>query len=143
MKLVNKCFPKGSPLSKIFNKNTVKISYSSMNNVKQIINANNKKLLRELNDNIETQPSQPAERKCNCRKKRECPLNGNCLQKLIIYQATVIRKDSNTQEAYVGLTDGEFKTRFRNHTASFRNQNLNNSTELSKFIWTLKANNIL
>ena len=113
-----------------------------MTDVKQIISANNKKLLREYNVNIETQPNQPADRKCNCRKKIECPLNGNCLQKSIIYQATVIRKDSNTQETYIGLTDGEFKTRFRNHTASFRNQNLKNSTELSKYIWTLKANNI-
>ena len=26
---------------------------------------------------------------CNCRKKPDCPLEGNCLQTNVIYQATV------------------------------------------------------
>ena len=45
---------------------------------------------------------------------------GNCLQPSVIYQATVIRKDNNTTETYIGLTENDFKTRYRNHTASFR-----------------------
>ena len=43
------------------------------------------------------------------------PLNGNCLQPFLIYQATVTRKDSSTTETYIGLTEKDFKTRYRNH----------------------------
>ena len=79
---------------------------------------------------------------CNCRQKDTCPLDGNCLQSSVIYQATATRKDNNTTETYIGLTENDFKTRYRNHTASFRHAKHRNSTELSKHIWTLKDNNI-
>ena len=79
---------------------------------------------------------------CNRRQKKACPLDGNCLQPSVIYQATVTRKDNNTTETYIGLTENDFKTRYRNHTASFRHAKHRNSTELSKHIWTLKDNNI-
>ena len=75
------------------------------------------------------------------RQKNTCPLNGNCLQSSLIYHATVTRKDNGTIETYIGLTGNDFKTRYRNHTASFRHTKHRNSTELSKHIWTLKANN--
>ena len=39
-----------------------------------------------------------------------------------------------------GLAESDFKTRYRNHTASFRHAKHRNSTELSKHIWTLKDN---
>ena len=48
----------------------------------------------------------------------------------------------NTTETYVGLTENEFKTRYRNHTSSFRHTKHRHSTELSKYIWTLKDGNI-
>ena len=79
---------------------------------------------------------------CNCRQKNTCPLDGNCLQSSVIYQATVTHRNSNKTEAYIGLTENEFKTRYRNHTASFRHAKHKNSTELSKHIWNLKDNNI-
>ena len=75
------------------------------------------------------------------RQKNTCPLNGNCLQSSLIYHATVTRKDNGTIETYIGLTENDFKTRYRNHTASFRHTKHRNSTELSKHIWTLKENN--
>ena len=43
--LVDKHFPKDHKLRKIFNCNTIKISYSCMNNTKQIINNHNKCIL--------------------------------------------------------------------------------------------------
>ena len=79
---------------------------------------------------------------CNCRQKNSCPLNGNCLQSSVIYQATVKRNDNNTSETYIGLTDNAFKTRYRNHTASFRHTKHRNSTELCKHVWSLKDSNI-
>ena len=39
----------------------------------------------------------------NCRQKNACPLDGNCLQPSVIYQATVTRKDNNTTVTYIGL----------------------------------------
>ena len=76
----------------------------------------------------------------HCRQKNTCPLNGNCLQSSLIYHATVTCKENNTTETYIGLTENDFKTRYRNHTASFRHTKHRNSTELSKH--TLKENNI-
>ena len=73
---------------------------------------------------------------CNCRSKDKCPLNGRCLERSVIYQATV--ETDNSAETYVGLTENEFKTRFNSHNASFNNTNRRNTTELSKHVWTLK-----
>ena len=78
----------------------------------------------------------------NCRQKNACPLNGNCLQSSVVYQATVKRHDTNSSETYIGLTENDFKTRYRNHIASFRHAKHRNSTELSKHVWTLKDSNI-
>jgi hypothetical protein len=46
------------------------------------------------------------------------------------------------KETYIGLTDTDFKLRYANHKQSFRNSKLRNSTELSKYIWTLKEKGI-
>ena len=79
---------------------------------------------------------------CNCRQKNTCPLNGNCLQSSVVYQATVTQNDNNTPETYIRLTETDSRTRHRIHTASFRHAKHKNSTELSKHIWTLKNDNI-
>ena len=42
------------------------------------------------------------------------------------------------KETYMALTANQFKTRFRNHTVSFRNKNKRNATELSKHTWSLR-----
>ena len=42
----------------------------------------------------------------------------------------------NNFRIYCGTCDGEFKSRFYNHTISFRDRG--NKTELSKYIWQLK-----
>ena len=68
-------------------------------------------------------------------KKNECPLEGQCLQTNVVYQATVTSEAST--ESYVGLATN-FKERYRNDNASFRHSNKRNETELSKHILTLK-----
>ena len=141
--LVDKHFPNDHKLRKIFNRNTIKISYSCMNNTKQIIDNHNKRILTASTQIDNTAAAATIDNKtCNCRQKNTCPLDGNCLQSSVIYQATVTRKDNNTTETYIGLTENDFKTRYRNHIASFRHAKHRNSTELSKHIWTLKDNNI-
>ena len=113
-----------------------------MNNTKQIIDNHNKHILNSSKCTDETANSTTDNKTCNCRQKSTCPLNGNCLQSSIIYQATIKRKDNNTSETYIGLTANDFKTRYRNHTTSFRHAKHRNSTELSKHIWSLKDDNI-
>ena len=133
LRLIDNCFPTGHKLRKIFNRNTLKLSYSCMPSVKQIIDGHNKTILKK-----ESQPPQDqAEKACNCRNKNECPLEGACLTKEIIYQATVV--SDNSTETYIGATSTEFKTRWRNHQVSFKSEKRKNDTELSKHLWKLKS----
>ena len=78
-KLLNQHFPKNNQLHKVFNKNTVKLSYSCMKNMSSIISAHNKKVLRL---SINTYG-------CNCRVKTSCPLNNKCQISRIVYRADV------------------------------------------------------
>ena len=116
LSIVDKCFPKNHPLNKIFNRHTLKLSYSCMPNMKTIIASHNKQIL----SNVPTTSNQNQDPSCNCRKKAECPLDGQCLQQNVVYQATVTTE--TTTESYVGLASN-FKERYRNHNTSFRNAN--------------------
>ena len=134
LSLIDQHFPKASPLHKIFNRNTLKLSYSCMSNVKSIISSHNKAQI--------SKPVNPSEEisNCNCRNKNSCPLEGNCKERNIVYQAEVTTPQS--KETYIGLCDTTFKERYRNHTCSFRNERYKNATELSKYIWSLKDRKI-
>ena len=68
LKLVRKHFPRSHKLSKIFNLNTIKISYSSMPNIKNLIKQHNSKILSNDQDKMQWP--------CNCRMKDSCLLNG-------------------------------------------------------------------
>ena len=135
LKIVAECFPPHHTLHKIFNKNTLKISYSSMPNVSSIITAHNKRLLRN-----ETYSATTAT--CNCRKSVTCPLNGKCQQEGVVYQAVIERQDNKEIQSYIGITEGPFKLRYNNHNYTFRKAKHKNSTSLSKYIWDLKDNDI-
>ena len=88
-----------------------------MNNTKQIIDNHNKRILTASLQTDDIAAAATINNKtCNCRQKNACPLDGNCLQPSVIYQATVTRIDNNTTETYIGLTENVFKTRYRNHT---------------------------
>ena len=131
--LIDECFPAGHKLRKIFNRNTLKLSYSCMPNVQQIIKGHNQTVLK---NSVQLTQDQ-AERTCNCRKKEQCPLEGNCLAKGVVYQAQVTA--ARKTKTYVGLTSTEFKARFRNHQVSFNNETRKNDTEHSKHICQLKS----
>ena len=130
--LIDKCFPTGHKLKKIFDRNTVKLSYSCTPNMKQVIDGHNKAM---LNKTIKPEEDQP-KKMCNCRNENECPLEGECLQDEIVYQATVTTRGET--ETYVGLTATAFKTRWRNHQTSFKHEKRRNDTQLSKHVWKLK-----
>ena len=91
--LVDKHFPKDHILHKIFNRNTIKISYSCMNNTKQIIDNHNRRILSSPQANVTaTTTATEINKTCNCRQKNTCPLDGNCLQSSVIYQTTATRQ---------------------------------------------------
>ena len=74
LKIVRECFPKRHVLHTIFNRNTLKLSYSCMPNVESIISAHNKNLIKPNTED-------PSQNLCNCSKKAECPLDNQCLAK--------------------------------------------------------------
>ena len=133
LSLIDQHFPKSNPLHKIFNRNTLKLSYSCMSNVKTIISNHNK---AQINKSDPTNDSN-----CNCRNSSTCPMDGKCNDQNIIYQAEVTT--STSRETYIGLCDTTFKLRYRNHVCSFRNERYKHATELSKYIWSLKDRNIM
>ena len=50
--------------------------------------------------------------------------------------------DGSPKQTYIGLTENSFKARFSNHKTSFKHKFKKNSTELSKYIWELKDDNV-
>ena len=134
--IIKECFPASNPLHKIINKNTVKISYKCMPNMKKIISRHNSTVEREANP----QPPQPG---CNCQVNQPtCPLDGQCKSSSIVYQATVTREDTGSIETYTGLTGGTFKKRWNRHNFDFRHEEEEHSTKLAGYIWQLKRRNV-
>ena len=133
LRLIDTHFPKGSKLHQIFNRNTVKVSYSCMPNVAAII--------KRHNSNVCNPASSEDDRHCNCRGgKSQCPLSGECLAKSIVYEASV-SSEGNRIMKYIGSTATTFKERYNNHKVSFNNEDKSSQTELSKFVWRLKRQN--
>jgi predicted GIY-YIG superfamily endonuclease len=130
IKLLAKHFPQGHKLHKIFNRNTVKISYSCMKNMRAIVKSDNSKIIKKSNQEL-------PKRTCNCRVKGDCPLLGKCLSSAIVYKATV-KSVSEPSKSYIGLTGGTFKERYSNHKKSFKHEKYEKETELSKYVWGLK-----
>ena len=128
--LIDKHFPKNKRLSKIFNRNTIKVSYSCLPNVKQTISNNNHRLLQLQGMKESTQDS----KLCNCRQKNSCPLDGKGLTKYLLYKATLTETASNNQETYIGLTEHKFKTKFNLHKSPFKLEHKRTSTTLSKHV---------
>ena len=132
LKLIDKHFPPSNPLSKIVNRNSVKLSYRTTPNMAKIISANNSKILKQLEN-------KPEKRTCSCPKNATCPLDGKCLTDNLIYQATVTH--DGRVNTYIGLTSSDFKTRLANHNKSFNHEKYKHETSLSTHIWALKQEN--
>ena len=96
LNLLDQHFPKSKKLHAIFNKNTVKVSYSCTQNMSSMIKSHNKTV---INKNV------------NESKLRNCPLNGQCQVTDVIYKCTVFSPDK-PNKVYLGTTEGHFKKRF-------------------------------
>ena len=133
LNLIQRHFPKTNNLHKIFNKNTIKVSYSCISNMASILSSHN---LNVIN------PFKTQTYGCNCRTKESWPLQKQCLIPKIIYQADVENDTNSETKFYFGLTETPFKDRFGNHTRDFKHKTYSKSTELSKYIWDLKDRGI-
>ena len=116
----------------IFNRNTVKISYSCLRNISSIPSSQKRNILWPKQKSFG----------CNCRVKNECLLNGECQTPSVIYRADVINDSNDEEKLYFELADTTFKERYKNHIRDFNLEKYKNSTELAKYIWQLKRDNI-
>ena len=128
LQLVTKHFPRSHKLHKIFNRNTVKVSYSCMNNMSKIIKGHNKKVTSKSRD------QRPI---CNYRKKTECPMEGNCQVNDVVYKCDGAR--ALPKKVYLGFAEGEWKSRFCNHKLSFKDKRYSNKAKLSSCMWHLDS----
>ena len=100
----------------------------------QIIAGRNKQVLEDKGGE--------EQRLCSCTRGKTCPLDGKCLSKNLIYQATVT-KPNNETKTYVGLASTEFKKRLAVHKNAFEDQTkLNIQTSLSKHVWKVKSEGV-
>ena len=65
-------------------------------------------------------------------------MNGICQVSELVYKATV-NIENESSKFYYGLTEKEFRTRWRRHIQTFKNENLAIETGLSDCIWDLKS----
>ena len=120
--LIKKHFKKDNPLSKIFNKNTIKLSYSCTKNMESVIKGHTSKLMKKKFESKEDK------KMCNCRGgKTECPLDGKCLTEEIIYKAEI------DGIIYYGSAGGTFKKRYYTHKHTFANRDVG-QTALSTYV---------
>ena len=128
LEIISEEFTKDNPLRKIFNRNTLKISYSCEKNFKNIIQSHNMKIMQQETKN------KKKEKSCNCRKDKVCPLDGNCNVNNVVYKATT---EEHPPMFYIGSTDN-FKLRYNNHKSSFRHASKKSATTLSSHVWDKK-----
>ena len=128
LKLVNRHFPKENPSHKIFNKNTLKVSYSCMSNVASVLSAHNRNILY----------LKKSEFGCNCRSKTDFPLDNNCLTPQIVQQADIRNDTTDEKKFYLGVFETLFKERFRIDKKEFTYTKYWNSAEFVKIYMAIK-----
>ena len=86
-------FTRSHQLQKIFNRNNIKVSYSCMSNVQQLIKKHNNFIQNKKNKTALS---------CNCGDKNGCPLNGNCRTENVLTK-------TNFKKVYLCVTEWKFK----------------------------------
>ena len=127
-KLLQLHFPKQHPFHCIFNKNTVKLSYSCTTNMDNIVKAHSAKILSKDENHGDAKDY-------NCRDRTACPVANKCLTTNVVYKATAKYEDKT--QYYVGMTENSFKTRYTQHKSLIKHTKNRNQTELSSLIWSL------
>ena len=126
VRLVDKHFPRHHKSYKLF-----ELSCSRMPNMNNIIRKHSSKIMKS--SALSTTET------CNCHRKIECSVDGNCLSECLIYKASV---SATTNKYYYRTCKNDFKERYSNHKCSFRNKSHEKNTEFSKYVWELKEKDI-
>ena len=154
LNMLSKHFPSGTELHKILNKNNVKISYCTTQNMKSIVDSHNRKILAG-------KKHEEDQGLCNCLKSRKgnCPLQGKCLTKNLVYRADITDTTSKETHSYFGQCMRTFKERYREHCTSIstpKKEKTNSSStvtikeqieikkqksEFAAHVWKLKEGN--
>ena len=105
MKLTDKHFKHDNILHKIFNRKTLKISYSCTKNISQIINNHNKEIIKEFQDRVNNNKSinNSKQKQCNCKTRNDCPMNGLCDLDNVVYQGIIYPKEDINDKHFWGL----------------------------------------
>ena len=131
LRIISECFPRGHVLHKVFNRNNVKVSYRTMDNVRKIVSRHSNKIMNNQNP---PQPPPP----CRCRVLSPlCP--NQCKNKDVIYMCRVAPPNNQDVETYTGLTSQTFKKRWDQHMSDCRK---GEGTTLASHIGELKAKGI-
>ena len=101
-----------------------------MPDIKSSITSHNAKLLNHSETALGI-------KKCNCRNKGNCPLDGNCLTKEVVYKATITNTSKPTTH-YIGMTERPFKVREREHEYSFKDVKKKMASKLATYMWKEK-----
>ena len=115
--MIEESFPPDNPLHRKLSKHNLKLSYSCVPNMKSRISRHNQKIRDTARQAAaatrvagEQEPEQ--QRSCNCRVRRNCPLNNRCLLATnVIYQSTIVRDEDGHVETYLGASQA-WKTRY-------------------------------
>ena len=100
MRLSDKHFPRHHKCYKLFNRNNIKLSYSCMPRINNVIRKHNSKIMKD--------PAPSTIKTCNFRRKTDCPMDGDCLSQCLTYKASV---DTTTNKYYYGTCENTFKQR--------------------------------
>ena len=111
MRLIDKHLPSHHKFYKLFNRNNVKLRYSCMPSMKNVIQKHNSKIMKD--------PKPTNNKTYSCRQKLHCSLNQNCLSECLVYNAVV---NTSTTKNYYGTCEKRSKERYNNHTSSFKNK---------------------
>ena len=133
LRLIDKAFPPNNPLSKIFSRQTVKLSYKCMPSMAKAVARHNVKILKDDPAQALTPPG------CNCRGgPAVCPVQGRCKTDCVVYRAAVTELGSGKTETYTGVTGNTFKERYNGHKSDIRHQKNRHNTCLADHVWNLK-----
>ena len=92
--LLDKHCPKSNNLYKIFNRNTVKVSYSRIRNMSQIIKRHNKRLTK-----ANRKPLAP----WNRRDKNKCQVNEKCKVENVVCKYFLSTTENSKEHVYIGV----------------------------------------
>ena len=98
--MINRHFPKSHRLHKIFNRNTVKVSYSCMQNMSKIYKGHNSKATYAPCNRLTF---------CNCPEKGQCSMNGIFQNMDAVYDCPVTLSEPQKIDLGVGTSKMEAK----------------------------------